>query len=281
MDNSIKPLGNRLPSPLHEKRLALILGPCVIEDAEKTFKIAREIAKIADELDTPFIFKASYDKANRSSVNSFRGPGIKEGLAILQSVKNELDIPVISDVHSAEEAAEASKVLDVIQIPAFLARQTDLLVEAGRSGKLVNIKKAQFMSPYDMKSAVLKVKSTGNENIVITERGTMFGYNNLVVDFRGIKIMSEFAPVIFDATHSVQLPGAGGDKSLGEREFIPLLARAAIASGASGIFMEVHPAPDDAPCDGPNMFPLDKLKSFLKECIGLFDYTRNLKSWDL
>mgnify|MGYP000861582119 FL=1 len=280
-NNAIEKIGIRLPTTLHDPKLVFILGPCVIESAEGTFDIARKLVEITERLDVPFIFKASYDKANRTSVESYRGPGIKEGLAILHNIKQEFGIPVTGDIHSVEEIEKVAQVLDIIQIPAFLSRQNDLLVESGRTGKIINIKKAQFMSPWDVSGAVKKVLSTGNDKIMLTERGSSFGYNNLVVDFRSIEIMKKYAPVIFDATHSVQRPGGMGDKSAGDREFIVSLARAAIAAGATGLFMEVHPEPDKALCDGPNMFPLHLLEDFLKEIKELFEFVKKLKKWKI
>jgi 2-dehydro-3-deoxyphosphooctonate aldolase (KDO 8-P synthase) len=246
--------------------LVLISGPCVIEDYKTTFEIASFLKELTQKLDIPFIFKASYDKANRTSINSFRGPGITEGLKILESIKAELGVTILSDIHSISEIADAALVLDIIQIPAFLCRQTDLIVEAARAGKPLNIKKGQFLSPWDITNVVEKVTSTGNHQILITERGTMFGYNNLVVDFRGIKIIQDSGcPVIFDATHSIQLPGGAGTSSGGQREFAPILACAAVAAGADGIFMEVHTDPDKALCDGPNSLKLDNLHELFSQ----------------
>jgi 2-dehydro-3-deoxyphosphooctonate aldolase (KDO 8-P synthase) len=251
----------------------VIAGPCVIEDEETTLKVAAFLKETGDALDIPIIFKTSYDKANRTSLDSYRGPGLEKGLEIIAKVKQEADLPVLSDVHAVSEVAEAAKVLDVIQIPAFLCRQTDLLISAARTGLPINIKKGQFLSPWDMKAAIGKVTSTGNQKILLTERGTSFGYNNLVVDIRSIAIMKGFGfPVVFDATHSVQLPGGSGTCSGGEREFVGHLARAAIAAGANGLFMEVHPNPDCALCDGPNSIPLESvspLLSVLKDIHGL------------
>jgi 2-dehydro-3-deoxyphosphooctonate aldolase (KDO 8-P synthase) len=248
-----------------DQPLVLISGPCVIEDYETTFNTASFIKKITHELDIPFIFKASYDKANRTSINSFRGPGIKEGLKILAQIKKELGIQILSDVHSIDEVEAAAQVIDIIQIPAFLCRQTDLILEVAKTKKTVNIKKGQFLSPGDIVNTVEKVTSTGNNSILITERGTCFGYNNLVVDFRSIKIIQDATgcPVIFDATHSVQLPGGDGTRSGGDRKFIPLLSKAAVAAGVSGIFLEVHQNPDKALCDGPNSLKLDNLFELL------------------
>lgn len=247
----------------------IIAGPCVIEDKETTLYIARYLKELAQKLDIPLIFKASYDKANRTSLDSFRGPGLAEGLKILDQIKKELGLVILSDVHSVNEIDKAAKVLDIIQIPAFLCRQTDFILEIARAGKPVNIKKGQFLAPWDIGNVVEKIASTGNRNILITERGAMFGYNNLVVDFRGIQIMQDTGyPVIFDATHSIQLPGGAGKSSGGDRKFAPVLAKAAVAAGADGIFMEVHPDPDKALCDGPNSLPLD----------GLYDLIKTLKA---
>jgi len=236
-------------------QLALIAGPCVIESEEHVHFLAREIQKRIG----PYIFKASFDKANRSSVHSYRGPGLKEGLRILKSVRDS-GTPVLTDIHDVSQAAPAAEAVDILQIPAFLCRQTDLLVEAGRTGKIVNIKKGQFVAPHDIKLAADKVASTGNNKIIITERGTTFGYNNLVVDMRGLAIMRDFGwPVCFDATHSVQLPGASGDSSGGQPQFIATLARAAVAAGADALFVEVHEAPQRALSDGANALQIDLL----------------------
>lgn len=235
--------------------LALIAGPCVIESEEHVQFLAREIGRSAG----PFIFKASFDKANRSSIGSYRGPGLKEGLRILAGVR-KAGYPVLTDIHEPAQAAPAAEAVDILQIPAFLCRQTDLLVEAGRTGKTVNIKKGQFVSPHEIRNAAKKVAATGNNNILLTERGTTFGYNNLVVDMRGLAIMREFGwPVIFDATHSVQMPGATGHSSGGQPQFIAPLARAAVATGVDGIFVEVHEAPERALSDGANALRLDLL----------------------
>lgn len=244
----------------------VIAGPCVIEEEGITLRIAEHIKELSDELKLPFVFKASYDKANRTSISSFRGPGIKEGLRILRKVKEETGLPVISDCHWPHEVEEAKRVLDIIQIPAFLCRQTDLLLRAGESGIPVNIKKGQFMAPQDMLFAVQKVNSTGNRMVLLTERGSSFGYHNLVVDMRSIEIMKGIQrPVVFDATHSVQLPASAGGVSGGERRFVPILARAAVAAGADGVFFEVHLDPEKALCDGPNSIPLDWLRPLIKE----------------
>jgi len=244
--------------------LALISGPCVLEDYDTAFEIALFLKELTQKLEIPFIFKASYDKANRSSIHSFRGPGLTDGLEILGRIKYELGVPVLSDVHRINEIDRASRVLDIIQIPAFLCRQTDVIVEAARTGKPLNIKKGQFLAPWEMNNVVEKVASTGNNQIIITERGTLFGYNNLVVDFRGIKIMQDMGwPVIFDVTHSIQLPGGAGTHSGGQREFAPILAKSAVAAGVDGIFIEVYPDPDKARCDGPNSLKLDTLDGLL------------------
>ena len=244
--------------------LVLISGPCVIEDYETTRQIAAQLKEATDRLEMPFIFKASFDKANRTSVDAFRGPGLTEGLRVLQEIKKEFGFPILSDVHRICEIPAAARVLDIIQIPAFLCRQTDVIVEVAKSGKPVNIKKGQFLAPWDIANVVAKVTSAGNRRILITERGTMFGYNNLVVDFRGFMIMRQTGyPVIFDATHSVQLPGGAGKSSAGQREYAPMLARAAVAAGVDGVFMEVHTNPEQALCDGPNSLKLDTLYKLL------------------
>lgn len=244
----------------------LIAGPCVIESRALALKVAAEIKKITARLKIPYIFKASYDKANRTSMDSFRGPGLSEGLAVLQEVKERVGVPVLSDVHTAEEIEDAAKVLDVLQIPAFLCRQTDLLVRAGETGRAVNIKKGQFLAPWDMGQVIRKVESTGNRNILLTERGTSFGYNNLVTDFRSLSILRQTGyPVVFDATHSVQQPGGLGTASGGQREYIPLLARCAAAAGCDAVFLEVHPTPGRALSDGPNMVALRDLEKVLKD----------------
>ena len=249
----------------NNKPLVLIAGPCVIESKKLVFSMAAALKKASARLRTPFIFKSSYDKANRSSVGSFRGPGLYEGLRILKKVKEKFSIPVLTDVHSPEEAFEAAKVVDVLQIPAFLCRQTDLLLAAGRTGCVVNIKKGQFMSPWEMKNALQKVESTGNNKILVTERGTSFGYNNLIVDMRSLEIMKSFGyPVVYDATHSVQLPGGLGESSGGQREFVWPLARAAVGLKVAALFMEVHPTPRKALSDGPNSVKLRDLPNQMK-----------------
>lgn len=246
--------------------LALIAGPCVIESESSTLEAAERLKRLTADLGIPFIFKSSYDKANRSSVDSYRGPGLAEGLRILGRVKAEFGLPVLSDVHRFEEIAPAGEVLDAIQIPAFLSRQTDLLVAAARTGRAVNIKKGQFLAPWDIKNAVGKVESAGNRNILLTERGVSFGYNNLVVDMRALPLMRGMGyPVVFDATHSVQIPGGAGTASSGDRQFVAPLTRAAVAAGVDALFMEVHACPDKALCDGPNMLSLDELPALLRQ----------------
>ncbi len=252
-------IGNPLP-------FTLIAGPCVIEDEKSALHAAELLKKITGELGIGLVYKSSFDKANRSSIKSFRGIGMKEGLRILNKVRDTFDVPVISDVHTEEEIPEAGAVLDFIQIPAFLCRQTDLLIAAAKTGKAVNVKKGQFMAPWDMAKAAEKLTESGNEQIMLTERGTTFGYNNLVNDFRGLQIMAQFGfPVVYDATHSVQLPSAKGESSGGERKFVPALSRAAVAVGVAAVFMEVHPNPDTAPCDGPNMLFMKDLPALLKD----------------
>lgn len=244
----------------------LIAGPCVIEDYDRTLAIGRTARDICRKLDIPYVFKASFDKANRSSYSSFRGPGLTEGLRILKEIKAELGVPVLSDVHSVEQLEPASEVLDMLQIPAFLCRQTDLVYGAAKTGKPVNVKKGQFLAPEDMYNVLQKMREAGNENLCLTERGASFGYHNLVVDMRGFPIMREWGyPVIFDATHSVQLPGGAGTHSSGQREFVPYLAKAAAAAGADGFFMEVHDNPEEALSDGPNMLYLRDLEDLLRD----------------
>ncbi len=247
---------------------ALIAGPCVIEDEQTTREIALFLKNITRRLNMPFIFKASYDKANRTSIHSFRGPGITKGLQILADIKRDFGIHVLSDVHRFEEIDHAAEVLDVVQVPAFLCRQTDFVIEVARKAKVINIKKGQFLAPWDIANILVKVSSTGNENVMITERGTSFGYNNLVADYRSIPILREMGyPVIFDATHSVQLPGGTGTASGGQSEMVPYLSRASVAVGIDGIFLEVHPDPESARCDGPNSLRLDSLFELLQTLI--------------
>ena len=250
--------------------LFLIAGPCVIESEGHAIRMAEIIKGVTKALAFPFIFKASYDKANRTSIRSFRGPGIKEGLRILKKIKNELNVPVLTDVHETADVGKVAEVADVLQIPAFLSRQTDLVVAAALSGRAVNIKKGQFVSPWDMRHAVEKCRDAGNKQVFLTERGASFGYNNLVVDMRSLAVMRKFAPVVFDATHSVQLPssqseGAGPAVSGGQPEFIPVLSRAAVAAGVDGVFMEVHDNPKEAKSDGANALESTKLRGVLKE----------------
>ncbi len=247
------------------ERFVLIAGPCVVEDQQGTRNIARYLKDLTGELDIPFIFKASYDKANRTSVSSFRGPGLTEGLRILKEIRDELQIPVLSDVHRFEEIEPAAEVLDVVQVPAFLCRQTDFIVEVARRAKVINIKKGQFLAPWDIANVIAKAESAGNRKIIVTERGVSFGYNNLVSDFRSLPVMRAMGyPVIYDGTHSVQLPGGAGTSSGGQRDMVPYLTRAAVAVGIDGLFLEVHPEPDRALCDGPNSLRLDTLSGLLK-----------------
>ena len=242
----------------------LIAGPCVVEDENTTLEIAGFLKETGERLQIPIIFKTSYDKANRTSLDSFRGPGMDKGLEIIRKVKETTGLPVLSDVHQIGEVERAAEILDVIQIPAFLCRQTDLILAVARLGLPINIKKGQFISPREIGPTIEKVTSTGNRNIIITERGTFFGYNNLVVDMRSISIMKAFGfPVVFDATHSVQLPGGDGTRSGGEREFVSHLSKAAVAAGVDGVFMEIHPDPDSSLCDGPNSLPLHEVESLL------------------
>jgi 2-dehydro-3-deoxyphosphooctonate aldolase (KDO 8-P synthase) len=250
--------------------LVVIAGPCVIEGKEFTISLAKRLQEICRSLSIPLIFKASYDKANRTSISSSRGPGLAEGLKILQQVKEETGLPVLSDCHSVAEIPQAAEVLDVIQIPAFLCRQTDLLVAAGRTGKPINVKKGQFLAPWDMTHVVEKITSTGNKEILLTERGSSFGYNNLVSDMKALPIMRGLGyPVIFDATHSVQLPGGAGKASGGNREMIPYLARAAVGAGVDGVFFEVHPDPDQALSDAANSLKIEALAPLLKQLMAI------------
>ena len=249
-----------------DRSLVLVAGPCVIEGEEVTLRIAKRIKEIASTIGMGLIFKSSYDKANRSSLHSYRGPGLDEGLRILCRVKEELDLPLLSDVHRFEEIERASALLDVIQVPAFLSRQTDFIMEVAKTGRAINIKKGQFLAPWDMRNVIEKVTCTGNENLLLTERGTSFGYNNLVSDMRSLAIMRSFGyPVVYDATHSLQLPGADGDRSGGQRELSPQLARAATATGIDALFMEVHEDPSRALCDGANSVSLDGIRSLLAQ----------------
>jgi 2-dehydro-3-deoxyphosphooctonate aldolase (KDO 8-P synthase) len=250
--------------------LTLIGGPCVIESEDFTLKMAEEIYKVCDRLGISFIFKSSFDKANRTSINSFRGQTLETGLAILQKVKEKVGVPVLTDIHESYQAAIVGEVVDVLQIPAFLCRQTDLLLAAASTGRVVNVKKGQFLAPSDMKNVVRKLEMGGAKNILLTERGSSFGYNTLVVDFRSLPQMRELGyPVVFDATHSVQMPGGQGDKSGGQRQFVSYLAKAAAAVGIDALFMEVHENPDIAPSDGPNMVPLANLEEILKQVLSI------------
>lgn len=258
----MKNLWKAISSP---RKFTLISGPCVIEQTQTCFAIAHELQKLCKKLSISFVFKASYDKANRTSSDSYRGPGVEAGLEILKELKEYFKIPITTDVHSVLDVAEVATVADIIQIPAFLCRQTDLIEAAVRTGRIVNIKKGQFLSPYDMGQVIFKARSAGGQKLIVTERGTTFGYNNLVVDMRSIAIMKKFGvPVFFDATHSVQLPGGSGVCSSGQREFAPVLARCAVAAGADGLFVETHPDPDKALSDGPNMVPLNEMEAMLK-----------------
>lgn len=245
---------------------SLIAGPCSIESEELVLEVAGKMKEITDQLGISYTFKASFDKANRTSIDAFRGPGLEKGLQILKKVKDIYQLPICTDIHEAWQAEPVAEVADIIQIPAFLCRQTDLLVAAAKTGKCINIKKAQFLAPWDMKNCVEKVKQSGNDNVMLCERGTSFGYNTLVVDMTGLRVMKEFGvPVIFDATHSVQKPGGNGTSTGGNREYVEYLAKAAIAVGVDGLFMETHPNPDNAKSDGPNMVPLDEMKELLEK----------------
>ena len=253
-----------------ETPFVLLSGPCALEERDRVLRIAEGIKKITDKLGIPYVFKASYDKANRSSIESYRGPGLEEGLKLLSEVKERFDLPLLSDVHTVEQAKIAGEVLDIVQVPAFLSRQTDLVVAAGETDNIVNVKKGQFLAPWDIDQVVKKIESTGNERIILTERGASFGYNNLVVDMRSLPRMKETGyPVVFDATHSVQLPGGQGNKSGGEREYVPHLTRAACGVGIDALFMEVHDNPEVAKSDSSTMIPLDKLEDILKQALAI------------
>jgi 2-dehydro-3-deoxyphosphooctonate aldolase (KDO 8-P synthase) len=254
----------------------LIAGPCVLESLEGAMGIAHFLKEIAAQFKIVVVFKSSFDKANRSSLKSFRGPGLEQGLQWLAQIKEHTGLPVITDIHEPRQAEIVAQVADVLQIPAFLCRQTDLLLAAGETGRIVNVKKGQFVAPWDMRPVVAKVRSTGNTKIWLTERGASFGYNNLVVDFRSLPLLADLGqPVIFDATHSVQLPGGKGHASDGQREFVPVLSRAAVAAGCNGIFLEVHPQPDQALCDGPNSWPLDRLAHLLEDLLRIWRLPRD------
>lgn len=259
-----------------DNKLTILAGPCAIESKDILFKTAEYLKILTSELNINFIFKSSYDKANRSSINSYRGLGIEKGLQLLADVKKEFNVPIVTDIHNPNEADIAAEVADIIQIPAFLCRQTDLLVAAAKTGKIINIKKGQFLAPSQMKSIANKVKESGNNKITITDRGVTFGYNNLVSDMRAIPIIREMGyPVIFDATHSVQLPGGCGESSSGERKFVPVLAKSATAAGADGLFFEVHPEPDVALCDGANMINFAQAKEIFTICNDIYNLVNN------
>jgi len=257
-------------------KLSVLCGPCAIESKEVVFKTAEFVKKLSQKYDINFVFKSSFDKANRSSLSSFRGLGMEKGLEILSEVKKEFALPIVTDIHESAQAAIVAQTADILQIPAFLCRQTDLLVAAAKTGKIVNIKKGQFLAPQQMKSLAKKVSDSGNDKILLTDRGASFGYNNLVSDMRAVPIMQGIGyPVIFDATHSVQLPGGCGDSSGGERQFVPVLARAAVAAGADGLFFEIHPEPDKALCDGANMLDFPTFEKLLQVCNSIFNLIRN------
>ena len=259
-------------------KLTILAGPCALESQSMAEEVAAGLKEACQKLDINYVFKSSFDKANRSSITSYRGPGLEDGLKGLATIKEKYDLPIVTDIHTPEQAEPVAKVADILQIPAFLCRQTDLLVAAAQTGKIVNIKKGQFLAPEQMKSLIKKVEEAGNTNILVTDRGTSFGYNNLVVDFRGVPIMQSFGyPVVFDATHSVQLPGANGTSSGGDRRFVPVLAKAAMAVGANVLFFEVHPEPDKALCDGPNMVALKDAEALFKQCKDIFDLIRTQK----
>lgn len=256
-------------------KLTIIAGPCAAESQEILDETAKGLKEITKKLGINFIFKSSFDKANRSSIYSYRGPGLDKGLEMLQSVKDKFDIPIVTDIHTPDQAEPVSMVADILQIPAFLCRQTDLLVAAANTGKIVNVKKGQFLAPEQMSNIVKKLEECKNNQILLTERGSSFGYNNLVVDYRGIPIMQSFGyPVVFDATHSVQLPGANGTSSGGDRRYVPVLAKAAVAAGVNALFFEVHPDPENAKSDGPNMIPLDKAEDVFSMCKEIFELVR-------
>lgn len=259
--------------------LVLMAGPCVLEELDRCLYIGRTIKDITNRLGIPYIFKASFDKANRSSINSFRGPGLEEGLKMLATIKKELNVPIVTDFHNEFQAEPVSKVVDVLQVPAFLCRQTDILTQAAKTDAVINVKKGQFMSPKDMSNVIDKLIAGGTEKIMLTERGASFGYNNLVVDMRSFPIMRSFGyPVVFDATHSVQIPGGCGTSSGGLRQYIPNLARAAVGAGVDAIFMEVHDNPEEAKCDGPNSLYLDKLEELLEELVAIHEIVRKHKA---
>ena len=258
------------------KKLTILAGPCAVESLDIMRKTAEVLKEVCEKLNINYVFKCSYDKANRSSITSYRGLGMEKGLEYLSIIKKEFDLPIVTDIHTPDQAPIAAEVADILQIPAFLCRQTDLLVAAAKTGKIINIKKGQFLAPQQMKSLIKKVEDSGNKKIMVTDRGVTFGYNNLVSDFRAIPIMKEFGyPVVFDATHSVQMPGSNGDSTGGDRRFVPTLANCAMAAGADVLFFEVHPNPDEALCDGPNMLYLKDAKSVFLKCKEIFDIVRN------
>ncbi len=277
MDDFSVPIEAPNGSPIHVgpgRPLLLIGGPCALESEELARTVAGTMQEICARLGITYVFKASFDKANRTSLDSFRGPGLKDGLATLAKIREEMQVPVISDIHDITQVTDAAEVLDIIQIPAFLCRQTDLLTAAAQTGKPVNVKKGQFVSPWDMENAVGKIRGAGGKKVMLVERGACFGYNNLVVDMRSLPVMRSFGcPVIFDATHSVQLPGGSGGSSSGQREFIAPLTRAAIAAGIDGLFMEIHPKPEEALCDGPNSMPLDEVEELLVSLVKIREAT--------
>ena len=257
----------------------LIAGPCQLESEEHALSVATELKKITEKLDIGLIYKTSFDKANRTSLKGRRGAGLEKSLPIFDKIKNDLDLPVLTDIHTIDQCDEVAKHVDVLQIPAFLCRQTDLLIAAAKTGKIINVKKGQFLAPWDMINVTKKIEDSGNKNILLTERGASFGYNTLVSDMRSIPIMAKNGyPIIFDATHSVQQPGGMGDKSGGQREFVEYLARAAVAVGVAGVFIETHPDPDNAPSDGPNMVPLSKMENLLKQLIEIDNLIKNVKN---
>lgn len=261
-----------------DKNLVLIAGPCVIEDnLSIIYDTAQYLSTLASKIGIPYVFKTSYDKANRTSIDAYRGPGLEKGLKVLKKLKEKYDVHILTDIHEINQIEPACEVADIIQIPAFLSRQTDLIVAAAKSGKVINIKKGQFLSPEQVIKSAQKAVASGNDQVFITERGFSFGYGNLVSDMRAIPIIQSFGyPVIFDATHSVQLPGGGGKFTTGDRQFVKTLAMAAVASGADGIFLETHPNPDKAPCDGPNMLPIEEIEDLLVKCNKIFKVIRNL-----
>ena len=259
-----------------DDKLTILAGPCAIESLDVMRKTAEGLKNVCEKLGINYVFKSSYDKANRSSINSYRGLGIEKGLELLSQIKEEFDLPIVTDIHTPDQAAVAAEVADILQIPAFLCRQTDLLVAAAKTGKIVNIKKGQFLAPQQMKSLVKKVEDSGNKQIMLTDRGVSFGYNNLVSDFRAIPIMKQFGyPVVFDATHSVQMPGSNGDSTGGDRTFVPVLANCAMAAGANVLFFEVHPNPEEALCDGPNMLFLNDAEKVFSKCKSIFEIVKN------